>query len=78
MSKIVSARPRLPYPPRDGGSVAVECKSGEKAPNPALFYFKERINIPRLYQVHTGTRDYEKAGVRVLPFPTFCKEESMP
>jgi len=58
--------------------LAVECKSGEKAPNPALFYFKERINIPRLYQVHTGTRDYEKAGVRVLPFPTFCKEESMP
>ena len=57
---------------------AVECKTGEKAANPDLFYFKERVNIPRLYQVHTGTRDYEKDGVRVLPFQTFCKEESMP
>jgi hypothetical protein len=25
-----------------------------------------------------GSRDYEKAGVRVLPFRTFCKEESIP
>ncbi|MBU1745334.1 MAG: AAA family ATPase [Proteobacteria bacterium] len=57
---------------------AVECKTGEKAANPDLFYFKERVNIPRLYQVHTGTRDYEKDGVRILPFQTFCKEESMP
>ena len=57
---------------------AVECKTGEKAVNPALLYFKERIDIPRLYQVHTGTRDYEKAGVRVLPFHAFCAEEYMP
>lgn len=57
---------------------AVDCKTGEKAANPDLFYFKERVNIPRLYQVHTETRDYEKDGVRVLPFQTFCKEESMP
>jgi predicted AAA+ superfamily ATPase len=57
---------------------AVECKSGEKAPSPALFYFQERMKIPRLYQVHTGTADFEKSGVRVLPFPTFCSEESMP
>lgn len=57
---------------------AVECKTGEKAVHPALFYFKKRIDIPRLYQVHTGSRDYENAGVRVLPFQTFCKEESMP
>ena len=58
--------------------MAVECKTGEKAINPAMFYFRQRINIPRLYQVHTGTRDYEKGGVRILPFQTFCKEESMP
>ena len=57
---------------------AVECKTGEKAVNPALFYFRERIDIPRLYQVHTGTKDYEKAGVRVLPLRTFCTEEAMP
>jgi predicted AAA+ superfamily ATPase len=57
---------------------AVECKSGEKSVNPNLFYFKERVDIPRLYQVHTGTRDYEKQGIRVLPFHAFCKELSMP
>jgi predicted AAA+ superfamily ATPase len=57
---------------------AVECKTGEKAVNPALFYFRDRISIPRLYQVHTGTRDFEKAGVRVLPFGVFCREEALP
>jgi len=57
---------------------AVECKTGDKSTNPALFYFKERVHIPRIYQVHKGTRDYEKDGVRILPFHTFCKEESMP
>jgi hypothetical protein len=40
--------------------------------------FRDRIAIPRLYQVHTGTRDYEKGGVRVLPFPVFCREEGLP
>ena len=57
---------------------AVECKSGEKAPSPAMLYFQERMQIPRLYQVHSGTADYEKSGVRVLPFSTFCREESLP
>jgi len=57
---------------------AVECNTGEKAINPALFYFQERILIPRIYQVHMGTRDFEKSGIRVLPFSTFCREESMP
>jgi len=57
---------------------AVECKTGEKTVSPALFYFRERVEIPRLYQVHAGTRDYEKAGVRVLPFAAFCREVTMP
>ncbi len=57
---------------------AVECKTGERAVNPALFYFRDRISIPRFYQIHTGTRDYEKSGVRVLPFAAFCREEVMP
>ena len=57
---------------------AVECKSGEKSVNPCLFYFKERVNIPMLYQVHRGTMDYEKEGIRVLPFHTFCREQLMP
>lgn len=57
---------------------AVECKTGEKDISPALFYFKERVSIPNSYQVHTGTRDYEKEGIRVLPFVSFCRELAMP
>ena len=53
---------------------AVECKTGEKNVNPAIFYFKERTSIPDFYQVHQGTRDYKKNGVRILPIETFCKE----
>ena len=53
---------------------AVECKTGEKNVNPAIFYFKERTDIPAFYQVHQGTRDYKKNGVRILPTETFCKE----
>jgi len=57
---------------------AVECKTGERAVNPALFYFRDRTSIPRFFQVHTGKRDYVNSGVRVLPFPVFCREEGMP
>ncbi len=57
---------------------AVECKSGEKNINPALFYFMERTPIPKFYQVHEGRKDYEKNGVRVLPVQIFCKELDLP
>jgi len=57
---------------------AVECKTGEKDISPALFYFKQRISIPNCYQVHTGTRDYDKEGIRVLPFVAFCRDLLMP
>lgn len=53
---------------------AVECKTGEKSINPAVFYFKERTQIPDFYQVHQGTKDYKKNGIRVLPVEIFCKE----
>jgi predicted AAA+ superfamily ATPase len=53
---------------------AVECKSGEKNVNPALFYFMERTPIPKFYQVHEGCRDYVNNGVRVIPVQNFCKE----
>jgi len=56
---------------------AVECKTGEKALNPSLFYFKERTEIPKFYQVHTGTKDYDKNGIRMIPAYTFCKELHM-
>jgi len=57
---------------------AVECKTGEKSVNPSLYYFQERIAIPRPFQVHQGKKDFEKNGVRVLPFRTFCKEIQLP
>jgi hypothetical protein len=57
---------------------AVECKSGEKSINPALFYFMKRTPIPKFYQVHEGRKDFEKNGVRVLPVQKFCKELDLP
>jgi len=64
---------------RDGKPrFAVECKSGEKQVGRALHYFKERTSIPRFYQVHPGTADYLKKGIRVLPFELFCREEKLP
>ena len=56
----------------------VECKTGEKSVNPALYYFMERTPIPKFYQVHKGKKDAEKGGVRLLPVRTFCKELSLP
>lgn len=60
---------------RDGRPLfAVECKSGQRRVSPHIFYFAQRTDIPRFYQVHAGTRDYEKDGFRVLPFHRFCDE----
>ena len=57
---------------------AVECKTGDKNINPALHYFSERTPIPEFYQVHEGSRDYVKGGIRVLPVHRFCSELKMP
>jgi len=57
---------------------AVECKTGEKDISPSVHYFKNRVGIPRFYQVHRGQKDYEKNGVRVLPAITLCKELGLP
>ena len=57
---------------------AVECKTGEKNANPAHFYFQERTPVPRFYQVHMGSKDYLKNGVRVLPVEKFCSELGLP
>ena len=59
---------------------AVECKSGERRASPACRYMRERSSIPRWYQVHLGTADFgdEHSATRVLPFPTFCHELSIP
>lgn len=57
---------------------AVECKTGEKSINPALYYFSERTPIPEFYQVHEGSRDYVKGRIRALPVQTFCGELNLP
>ncbi|MGI9549077.1 MAG: ATP-binding protein [Bdellovibrionales bacterium] len=57
---------------------AVECKTGEKQVSNSVKYFKERLNIPKFYQVHLKNKDYESNKVRVLPFTKFCKELKMP
>lgn len=33
--------------------LAVECKTGERSVNPAMYYYKERTEIPEWYQVYT-------------------------
>ncbi|MCU0579438.1 MAG: ATP-binding protein [Desulfobacterota bacterium] len=58
--------------------LAVECKTGEKTINPALYYFKERTAIPSLYQVHLGKKDFERNGIRVLPLTTFVETLRLP
>jgi len=57
---------------------AVECKTGEKDISSSIHYFKERVQIPKFYQVHQGQKDYEKNDVRVLPVLTLCKELDLP
>ncbi|MDP2645918.1 MAG: ATP-binding protein [Desulfobacterales bacterium] len=64
---------------RDGKPMlAVETKSGDRAINPAIYYYKERTDIPRFYQVHQGSKDYEKGGARMIPVDKFCKELGLP
>jgi predicted AAA+ superfamily ATPase len=59
--------------------MAVECKIQDKELSPHLKYFNERIKIPKLYQVHMGSKDFGHAtSGRVLPFWKFCQIEAMP
>jgi predicted AAA+ superfamily ATPase len=55
---------------------AVECKTGESHKSKHLEYFKNRLNIPKIFQTHLGTNDYgnEVKDGRVLPFPKLCQE----
>jgi predicted AAA+ superfamily ATPase len=57
---------------------AVECKSGEKAISSSVHYFSERTEIPIFYQVHRGTKHYQRNKVIVTPFTEFCKDLNMP
>lgn len=57
---------------------AVECKTGESQISPSIHYFKERTSIPMFYQIHRGTKDFQKENIRVLPYIKFVKEFNLP
>lgn len=57
---------------------AVECKTGEKNISKNIYYFKNRTNIPKFYQVHLGTKYYQDKECVLLPFTQFCKIENIP
>lgn len=57
---------------------AVECKTGEKNLSPHISYFLKRTNIPRFYQVHTGTQYVSPhPQIEIIPFEKFCEKEGL-
>lgn len=60
----------------------VECKLNDTNISPNLKYFKERLDIPKWYQVHSGNsgtnKHYEKDDIEVIPFETFVRKLSLP
>ncbi len=51
---------------------AVEAKLSDEAPSSALSYYRDRLEIPFVYQVtFQGKRDFQKEGIRVMPAETF-------
>ncbi|MCP5501225.1 MAG: ATP-binding protein [Leptospiraceae bacterium] len=57
---------------------AVECKTGEKGLSKHISYFKDRVKIPKFYQVHLGNTQYQVGeNIYILPFEEFCKMENM-
>jgi hypothetical protein len=58
--------------------MAIEAKSGDREPSPAIRYFRQRTSIPRWYQVHGGTKDVLVDGVRILPLEALCNELDLP
>jgi predicted AAA+ superfamily ATPase len=59
---------------------AVECKTGERSLSPHIKYFKERLPIPKFYQVHLGKKSFvdSDTGTMVVPFQEFCRLEKIP
>lgn len=59
---------------------AVECKLSEKEISPHIKYFNTKTKIPKFYQVHLGSADYENsdANTRVLPFEKLVEILKLP
>lgn len=57
----------------------VECKLKDESISSSLYYYKQRLKIPKAYQVHLGTKHYGDAekNVCVIPFNKFCLEENL-
>ncbi|TGL58673.1 ATP-binding protein [Leptospira ognonensis] len=53
---------------------AVECKTGDKKISSHLRYFKERLSIPFLYQVHLGEKEWDEGTIKVRRWESFWKE----
>ncbi len=56
---------------------AVECKTGEGHISKHLYYYRERTNIPKFYQVHLGNAEFVDGNCHLLPFEKFCKLENL-
>ena len=60
---------------------AVECKLSDTQASEHLYYFKQRTDIPKFYQVHLGAHDSERMpaeGIHVLPFERLVEIEELP
>jgi len=55
---------------------AVECKLSRTEIDPGLHFFRQRLKIPRWYQVHLEGNDSEtvEPGLKRLSFSRFCEE----
>ena len=57
---------------------AVECKLRSKSFSKDIYYFKERVSIPTLYQVNISGEDRQVGeGLVMTSFLNFCKYENM-
>ena len=57
---------------------AVECKLSDTDIAPSLFEFKSKLDIPKWYQVHMGTKARViDPNFSILPFEKFCEELSL-
>jgi len=58
---------------------AVECKLSDGPASEQLFYFKQRTEIPKFYQVHLGQQErVPQDGIHVLPFERWIEAENLP
>jgi hypothetical protein len=58
---------------------AVECKLADKALSPSIFYFLERLNIPKFYQVSMNENKNQspRDGVILTSLEGLCKMEKL-